>query len=45
MDDETAGVTAEEVVVATPSSKLDAMYTFLKINFSSLWGEDPATEQ
>ena len=26
------------------ASKLDAMYTFLKINFTSLWGSDPASE-
>jgi len=35
----------EEVEMASPSNKLDAMFTFLKINFSSLWGEDPTSEQ
>ena len=34
-----------QVEVATPASKLDAMFTFLKINFSSLWGEEPADEK
>ena len=30
--------------ILSPSTKLDAMFTFLKINFTSLWGSDPATE-
>ena len=33
------------VQVATPDSKLDAMFTFLKINFSSLWGDEPKNEK
>ena len=47
-EDPTAEVHYEEEVtvqVATPASKLDAMFTFLKINFSSLWGDEPKDEK
>ena len=29
----------------SPASKLDAMFTFLKINFLSMWGTEAKTEK
>ena len=38
-------IEVDEEQLASPASKLDAMFTFLKINFLSMWGTDNLTPQ